>query len=367
MKFQRIFKKESSKFQLTFLILKRRQRSQRKKAHFSLQRVTKKKIEAYKKRLQPLTSYQLNMIRGLLLSGKGQLREQRSKEKVSFSFYMEDSLEKLDFVYQAFSKFESGPNSGYSWVNLRPKKIIKKVSLGKKTFFSQWNKVSFNTFSTDQLSELNKDFYGPSNAFSVKNVNNGSRKFRRGKTQSGPQRIPTKTFRDLFFLNKEVLSFWQFGSGFYRQGQFFLDLQVYSKAEVEFIIFQINQNFNFKVNSLAAFMELSGNFIFEDLLKSRKGFSSKSMKKKEGFLGWYLLSASNFRKKAEKVLIVQENQSNFFSLISEEFYGFNEQKLLFPLQEFNNFYDFKKPLRISKEDQNEAQFRKKLLIYSYQH
>jgi len=39
------------------------------------------------------------MIRGLLLSGKGQIREQKSKANLSLSFYMEDKVEKLDVVY----------------------------------------------------------------------------------------------------------------------------------------------------------------------------------------------------------------------------------------------------------------------------
>ena len=107
-------------------------------------------FEKQKKNLPPLTKQQLEMIRGLLLSGRGQLLAQKSevpriyesvdffselpsqvlsdfskdldapnKKGKVFSFFLEESLEKADLIYFCWRNLSTENNR--SWVNMPPK------------------------------------------------------------------------------------------------------------------------------------------------------------------------------------------------------------------------------------------------------
>lgn len=289
-----------------------------RKRYWSIQKVDKRKIEDYKKKLKPLNEVQLNIIRGLLLSGKGQLRSRKSKSKVSQAFYIEDYLKNLDLVYYFYEILGS-------WVNLRPKLFIKDTKL------KSVEKIAFNTFSSDSLNQINEEFYtmsrtskGPSRGLAATRSKNFSK---------------IKKSIPLNFANGEVLSFWYINSGFFKSGYFFFDLRLYSKNEIKFFINLINQTFDFKVDfvsNLSLFPDSFTSFII--------GAQDQSE-----FIFRLSFNEDNI-KQPEKLIVVYKNQESFFKLIEKDFISFYNQPLLFPLYNFNNFFDFKKvrPLRDRK-------------------
>lgn len=334
---------------INLISMRTRNLTQKRKSQQSFQRVNKRDIEKQKSKLAPLTSQQLNIVRGLILSGKGQLREQSSKKGRSFSFYIEENLANLDFIYQVFKNFDSFSKQAPSWVNLRP----------KKTLSSKGSKLAFNTFSSSDFSLINEEFQGE--------VKVKGRVFKRGKL------FPSPNFQAKFKLDSESLSFWQFCVGCYRQGYFFMDLSLQSPVRVQFFVNFLNKNFPFKVITLKDQIDLNGSsFLFKSLLQAKNSKENRFIDTKNSFEysflnQWFFLSTSNFNLKAKKILVIQENQDSFFSLIKKNYLLYSQQKLLFPVQGFQDFYDFNQPPNLSKEDYNKALFRKNLNLYSYYH
>ncbi len=273
---------------------------------------------------EKFTSQQLNIIRGLLLSGKGRLHGQgfigskKDPRESYYRFYIEDLLEKLDFIQFCYEKIKI--QGGGSWVNLRPRLLKKKR---KKTtslntfspssffthnqelqsfqknldyeypFYFEEDKLYFNSFSSQELFEINREFQKEKN------------KVKRG--QSLPSNLSE-------LLNKEVLSFWFLGGGYFKQDKFFLNLGRQSNNEKTFIINTLNNKFNFKIALLSNIKDIAGQEIY--LHPAINPFFSKNPK--------------NFY--PENQAIVYSGNSAFFFLIKDVFFDLKDQELLFPIK-----------------------------------
>lgn len=337
--------------------------------------VTQKKgaLKKYKKKLTPLTENQKDMVRGILLSGKGDIRKMRSENQDKFFFQIEENLDKADFIYFCWRKFTTKNN--LSWVNLRPRVTRKKrykrpgplsneewalyphvgiqltpedkvkVLRGEASLDSFDNKeyqrkaykeifpkeqkldmekLHFNTFTTDQFSKINLEFQGPRFGGKLKeekdplDIKAPSRRLFKKRSKKLPFH-----FEDL--LTETVLSFWFLGAGYQRQGYFFIDLQNYLPEERSRIIRTINLNFDFKVDLFSNKKEIPGQkYIHASLQTPSYGLSPRKRQfskedPKEG----------QIPVKDDSQMIVQENNQSFQLLIQNLLRDLDSQEQLF--------------------------------------
>lgn len=276
-----------------------------------------------------------------------------------YSFYIEDVLEKADFIYFCWKIIKT--KKGLSWVNMRPRIIQKTNNIEKRSgkddkslnynntvystnhslenaspIFSIPNTTLFKTTpshkdnNNDDKSSIKKNHPGKKKeklafiSFKTKQLITINKEFQIEKPKSNLKRskqLPSQTTLKKI-INETILSFWFLGCGYQRCGRFIFDVHKYSMDERRRLVDVLNDTFDFKTCLISDLENQPG---YNTLVTSLKNSQFNS----NNHFIFEITSQLNYKKKPETQIIVYKGNLNFQNKIKKILFKLEKQEYLF--------------------------------------